>query len=360
MASAATDPFLQLSPPVVTNGQVQFTLTGESGVRYVVESSTNAQSWLPMWTNSDSSITRSITLPASNAPTFYRAWRYRLPLFPGAITAKQNINLLGSNVYLDSFDSADPAKSTLGEYDPTKAQANGDVAGELGLINAAAYIHGKLRIGQNGSYDLGTNGLVGPIGWSGPGIFSPDWIQSDFRFTMPSVSPPYTGGFGVPAGSGTNYTILMTANYFVSGNFKPTGSPKAILVVGNAKLYVTGDFIVPSTWEIKIAPGASLQIYVGTESGPAVTGEFSSVNTTTASDAGAFGYYGLHSNTYVVWAGNNTFKGTVYAPQAAVAFGGGGSTVFDFHGAVVAETVSIYGHFNFHYDENLKRKPPQR
>jgi hypothetical protein len=33
--------------------------------------------------------------------------------------------------------------------------------------------------------------------------------------------------------------------------------------------------------------------------------------------------------------------------------GGGGSTTYDVAGAVVAKTITMNGHFNFHYDEAL-------
>ena len=135
---------------------------------------------------------------------------------------------------------------------------------------------------------------------------------------------------------------------------------KAVLALGNAKLYVTGDFVIPSSWEIKIADGASFKVYVGTITGSAVKGEFGNVNTSIASDGASFGYYGLPSNNSVLWAGDDAFKGTIYAPQATLTVGGGGSTIYDFQGAVVANAVVLNGHFNFHFDENLKKKGPQR
>jgi len=38
-------PLLTLGLPVWTNNQVQFVLTGESGVAYVIESSADLQNW---------------------------------------------------------------------------------------------------------------------------------------------------------------------------------------------------------------------------------------------------------------------------------------------------------------------------
>src|SRR5688572_15728019 len=91
-AAAATDPFLQLSSPSFTNGLVQFTLTGERGVNYVIESSPDLMNWSRMLTNSSDEITRLISFEASNGPTFFRTWR-KGPLYWAGLAAKLNITL---------------------------------------------------------------------------------------------------------------------------------------------------------------------------------------------------------------------------------------------------------------------------
>ena len=58
--------------------------------------------------------------------------------------------------------------------------------------------------------------------------------------------------------------------------------------------------------------------------------------------------------------GNAAFTGAIYAPQAAFSLGGGGNDAYDFVGASVTKTVKMNGHFNFHYDENLRRIGPSR
>jgi hypothetical protein len=76
-------------------------------------------------------------------------------------------------------------------------------------------------------------------------------------------------------------------------------------------------------------------------------------------DASKFMYYGLPSNTSISYTGNASFTGIIYAPQAALQLGGGGNTVYDVVGAIMANTVSMNGHFNFHYDERLGRTQVQ-
>ena len=71
-------------------------------------------------------------------------------------------------------------------------------------------------------------------------------------------------------------------------------------------------------------------------------------------------YYGLPNNTSVDVSGNGTFTGVLYAPSAAMSLSGGGSSDEDFTGAAIAKTVTMNGHFNFHYDEALKKFGPFR
>src|SRR5436309_9261589 len=80
-APAAQDPSVILGRPAWMGNQVQFTLTGESGVSYVVESSADLQTWAPVVTNSAVGITRVITTDAPSGARFYRAVRSRLPVF---------------------------------------------------------------------------------------------------------------------------------------------------------------------------------------------------------------------------------------------------------------------------------------
>jgi hypothetical protein len=128
--------------------------------------------------------------------------------------------------------------------------------------------------------------------------------------------------------------------------------------MGSAKLYVTGNLNMKSasgSW-ITMAPGASLRLYVGTVDGPPVSAQMTLVNT--PGFAGVFQYYGLPSNNSVSWSGNNIYIGTVYAPQADFTAGGGGSTLLDFQGSCVVSNLNLNGHFNFHYDESLRRNGP--
>src|SRR3974390_2722865 len=71
------------------------------------------------------------------------------------IVVQQGINCNGSNNTTDSYNSANPTKSTNGQYDPTKVSTNGDIACLSGLAQLdVAHINGALFLGPNASYGL--------------------------------------------------------------------------------------------------------------------------------------------------------------------------------------------------------------
>ena len=45
----------------------------------------------------------------------------------------------------------------------------------------------------------------------------------------------------------------------------------------------------------------------------------------------------------------------LYAPSAFLLLNGGGSDGVDFSGSIIARCVKVTGHYNFHYDEAVRR-----
>ena len=71
-------------------------------------------------------------------------------------------------------------------------------------------------------------------------------------------------------------------------------------------------------------------------------------------------YYGTTNNTQISFTGNAAFTGTIYAPEADIKLGGGGNNTYDVVGAIIGNTITMNGHFNFHYDESLINSGPSR
>ena len=115
-------------------------------------------------------------------------------LFIQALMSEVQIKNDGTGLVVDSYDSTDAAKSTAGQYDPTKRQSNGD-------IGSNAYPAKKDK-----TMDLN--------------------IKNDFIFgdvsnnlsNINGVSPSYFDGIGAHPSSNTN-SLIKT-----DGNAKPTGT----------------------------------------------------------------------------------------------------------------------------------------
>ncbi len=145
--------------------------------------------------------------------------------------------------------------------------------------------------------------------------------------------------------------VLDTGNYQLSG-LSMSGQSK-LLARGDAILYLTASFAMAGQAQIDIAAGASLKIYVAGNVDLKGNGVMNA-----NIDALKFGLYGLPSCTSIDLGGNASFTGTIYAPQAAFSAGGGGANQYDCVGAVIANSISMNGHFSFHYDEALGRSGP--
>jgi hypothetical protein len=279
------------------------------------------------------------------------------PLFAVAMVAKEKIDFKGFNTATDSFDSDNATYSSNGRYDPAKTSEAGDVASSFGLVNVGnAKIKGKVQTGPTGNSDIGSNGSVGSAAWVNGGNIGiqPGWSANDFNVDFPDVLEPFSSGFSPVSGTvgATNYTyVLGSDNYLMTS--LTLKSKEMMYVNGNAVLYVTGDVLMQgnSSSQIIIGPGASLTVYVG-----GASAVFTQVNN--QGNAKSFSYYGLPANTSVSFGGNAAVIGTIYSPNADFTVGGGGNDVYDFEGSVMAKTIKMNGHYNFHYDEGLVRSGP--
>jgi hypothetical protein len=358
---AAEDACLSLGTPISTNNLILLPLSGESAVTYYIESSTDLRNWTRVLTNSDQAIARTLVAALPGQPTFYRASRGPLPLFDAALTISATIDCKGNGIYVDSYDSSDPNYSTGGMYDVNKRGAGGDVASATGPVNIqGADIYGHLRIGPNATYSIG-NGVVGdlPANWPAQSGIESGWLALDYRFCIPDVEPPYGSGSPLPPPkAGTSEIFLGSESYFIAGDLLLQNGYLILIDGSNPTLYVTGSFLMNSGAQIVITNGGSFKLYVGS-----VIGSATSCNLSLVSSAGSettFQFYGLPTTSSLTWSGNAQFVGSVYAPQAAFLLGGGGNYPLDYQGAIIASSLSINGHFNFHFDSYLKHSGPTR
>jgi hypothetical protein len=296
-----------------------------------------------------------VTVPALSAKLTrtLKVTTQTFPLFTAAMAVLQNINLNGNGVTTDSFDSSMPGiKSDLeGRYTPSLASTNGTIASLQGIVNIGnANIHGTVYLGPTATSTMQANALVtGGITNDFNASFEDVILPAgqplpaqplSAPLTINGISYQYVFGFDVPA---TGYYSIggLNGNIYVG-----TNSHITLLLHGNAN---------PAT--IRVAGSGTsagqLTIYMD---GPNLN-----INSSSMVDGGhasSLSYYGTTNNTSISLGGNANFTGTIYAPQAHISMGGGGSGNYNFVGAIVALSVSMSGHFNFHYDEALALHGP--
>jgi hypothetical protein len=286
----------------------------------------------------------------------------------GGLAVLQNINMNGNNVMVDSYDSSDPLHSVLGQYDPLVRMAGGNVVSAGGMINVGnAKVYGHVWTSPWGTLSVGLNGLVGdlPVNWPTQSGIESGWWTNDYNGSFKDVSPPFSSSINVLTAPPTYNALLKTyiltgGDYYYAGDFSLPNNNLIFVFPGTTnRLYVTGNFTMTGQNGSIIGVGANalLQLYVGTtDLTKPVTTTFLVVTNATP---GGMQYYGLPSNTNVTWQGNANYDGTVYAPEAAFILGGSGNTTTnDYQGACVVQSLTMNGHFNFHYDQGLKRNGP--
>ena len=274
--------------------------------------------------------------------------------FPHAILGRANITCNSSGARVDSFDSTDPTKSTGGQYDPAKATDQATVAttstlkGAIDLGNLDLY--GKAGTGPGGTVTI-NNGSVGDTAWvngSNDGKIQPGHFSDDVNMYVPQPTLPTGFGNNLPIFNGligaVTHTYVLPGGDFRMATLSLT-SGQDMYISGNSRLYVTGNTSLDGT--ITLAPGASLQIYLG--------GNFDSKggyinNPGVPKD---LAIVGLSTCTDVIINGGAKFVGTVNAPKANITINGGAGV----YGACIGNIIKLTGGQHFHYDESLKGNP---
>ena len=151
---------------------------------------------------------------------------------------------------------------------------------------------------------------------------------------------------------------VSTATYYDyvfsgSGDYSGNTISGSVYIKDSVRVYVTDTLDVSA---LVIKSGASLKLY---SSAPTVS---LSGNNTANSDgtADSFSFWGTAAVKSITFNGNSSFTGTIYAPNADFTLNGGGNNTIDFIGASITKSVKMNGHFNFHYDEALRRIGPFR
>ena len=347
------------------DGTMNIIIQGAPATRYPLQAATDlaAGNWIILSTNltGPDGLATFTDLEASQfAARFYRSGEgYPVPpqtrdYFAAAIAAKDNISISGGAV-VDSFDSSSAQASSNGNYDPAKCRATAAVVTNSKTKSAikvgTAHIYGRVATGPGGMATTDSSGAVGDIAWnaSHTGI-QPGHNSSDMNADYPDQVSPASSLLTPSPGSynGTNYTYALGNGDYAMSALTVSGG-QSLVVSGNATLHVTGNATVSGSGFIYIAPGASLQLYVGGSKATLSGGGI--VNGTGL--AANFSYHGLPANTSLTYSGSAAFIGTVNAPEAAFTLSGSAGMC----GACIVNSFTSSGGASVHYDERLAAQP---
>jgi hypothetical protein len=286
---------------------------------------------------------------------------------PGwGVVGKKSVSMNG-NPYLDSYDSSDTQFSTGGLYDATKRRDRagvGTLSTNAGAINTGSNgkIYGSAATGPGGT----VIGTVGDGAWdTSPGTGQqPGHVTDDFNMAVPNATLPANFSAtpqtvpllgSVLGGIYSGYTYVLPA-----GDWKfpaTTFSSGGVYIQGTVRLWIDGSFSMSGTATVTLAPGATMEMYIGnpTAGAPSVSMDLSGqcVINPNGIPANA-SIYGLPNCTSMKYAGTAKAYCKLYAPNADITITGN----YDFNGSVVGNTVQFSGTANIHYDEALSGGGP--
>jgi hypothetical protein len=260
------------------------------------------------------------------------------PLINVPLGAVGNINMNGNSAATDSWNSHDPNLSNNGAYTSSKTSTNGSVASVDGIVNIGNHtIEGNLYLGPTATYTSGSNQVTGTI-------------YSDYNVQFPDAVLPTVSWLPAVAVSGA-YDFTVSGNYVVTDSKNITVEPGVTVT-----LKLTATSFNPSSITINggLTNSGTLTMYQ--VSGTASMSGNSAPNVTRPQN---FYYYGLPGVTSITLSGNSTFIGVIYAPEASLTLNGGGNSN-NLEGAAIINTVTLNGHYDFHYDESLATNGPSR
>ena len=164
---------------------------------------------------------------------------------------------------------------------------------------------------------------------------------------MPNTTwtPPIAGIYPV---DGVNY------KYYLDGKnqWKVTSLDGSVYVGGgNVVLYVSDKIKIGSGMQIHIASGRQTHDLHGRRNGDDF-GPGRGERKRTGAEFHVLRTAHEHAAQLRRQCG---FCRMIYAPSAAFTLGGGGNNTYDFVGACVTQSAKMNGHYNFHFDEALKK-----
>lgn len=275
-----------------------------------------------------------------------RVTAQRQALFSKGMISMTRIDMNGNSVASDSWNSHSTNQSLNGHYNKYSG-TNGDIAAVNGIVNIGQQtIQGNLYLGPNSS--LAKGGTVTGT------------VYTDWNMQFPPASLPTNDASGniitwTPAptstnGTGKSATVVhdfSSSGYYTIYDALPIMVQTGVVVTLDVKL----SSYVPTGLTINGGTTNAGTVVMYQESG---TVDFSGNKIGGAVDNRPenFVYFGMSDVTSITLSGTTSFIGVIYAPQADFTLDGGGAAD-GFMGSLIVKSVTMNGHYDFHYDESL-------
>jgi hypothetical protein len=174
------------------------------------------------------------------------------------------------------------------------------------------------------------------------------YTYPQYTYTYDVTTYNYVIYQGVPSYTTNHYDhVLTTGDYYTTQPLSGT-----TYVSGNARLVMPNGLSMSGNDKVTIDPtSGKLRLYSG--------GTDLTIGGNGIINAGGYAdhlmVYAALSVTSITLNGNGEFTGVLVAPNANIRMNGGGHADNDFIGSLMVNSVTMNGHFKFHYDEALSR-----
>lgn len=276
-------------------------------------------------------------------------------LWSNGIVAKGKLTFSGNTV-IDAYSSSiGPYHATTNRSDQATV-ATASTALDPVVVGSNTTIYGYVAT-ANAAPIVGSGGRIYGATTPSGTLVDATRIRQDFTANLPDATAPTGTAISLSAISGTvtlpqigdtpnadGRYVYTTTSVSLSGN-------SVLSVKGPVDLIVTGNVAVSGNGYISVGGSGStdpsLNLYSpGTIS---LAGNGMVNATSRPVNASIWGTAPASVTQTVNIAGNGSFIGTVYAPNANVSLAGNGAN----SGAVIAKTATISGNGQFHYDVDL-------
>ncbi len=260
--------------------------------------------------------------------------------FLNGFNSKNGVVLKGNDVIFDSYDSRN-GNYGFGNMNSNITVATTSVKSDSFDVGNAD-IYGYVATG-GADPDVGPQGSI--TDFSNPGKVDQSRITTDYYAEFPDASAPaLTSPSTYLPDSGT-----VTGGEYLLASWSMEGS-KTLDITGDTTIVVTGDMKMSGDALVRIASGATVEIYVNGDADLSGNGILNSSQK--PEQFLLFGTNTTEGGQTIKISGNGYLAAAVYAPNAVVELKGGGY-YGRVYGAVAGYDAKLVGKSHFSYDEAL-------